>query len=54
MEAYLEAFAFIFGSPVNIAFIVFSVLWGIAFGSVPVCMENFASAGAAGRAAACM
>ena len=35
MEAYLEAFAFIFGSPVNIAFIVFSVLWGIAFGSVP-------------------
>jgi putative tricarboxylic transport membrane protein len=35
MDAYLDALAYIFGSPTNMAFIVFSVLWGIAFGSVP-------------------
>ena len=35
MDAYIDALAYIFGSPVNILFIVFSVLWGIAFGSVP-------------------
>ena len=35
MEVYLDALVFIFSSPVNIAFIIFSVLWGIAFGSVP-------------------
>ena len=35
METYINALAYIFGNPLNMFFIVFSVLWGIAFGSVP-------------------
>ena len=35
MDAYIDALAYVFGTPVNILFIVFSVVWGIAFGSVP-------------------
>lgn len=35
MDAYIDALAYIFGSPINLFFIMFSVLWGIAFGSVP-------------------
>jgi putative tricarboxylic transport membrane protein len=35
MAEYLDALIYIFTSPTNIFFIVFSVVWGIAFGSVP-------------------
>ena len=35
MAEYLDAFLYIITSPTNIAFILFSVIWGIAFGAVP-------------------
>ncbi|ETX28995.1 tripartite tricarboxylate transporter permease [Roseivivax isoporae] len=35
MSAYMDALTYIVGSPVNLFFILFSVVWGIVFGSVP-------------------
>ncbi|WP_306110767.1 MULTISPECIES: tripartite tricarboxylate transporter permease [Roseovarius] len=35
MAEYLDALTYIVSSPTNLFFIVFSVIWGIAFGSVP-------------------
>ncbi len=35
MSAYLDALTYIVSSPTNLFFVVFSVVWGIVFGSVP-------------------
>ncbi len=35
LEAYGSAFAYLFGNPSSFVLLVFSVIWGIAFGAVP-------------------
>ena len=35
LEAYGSAFAYLFGNPSSFLLLIFSVVWGIAFGSVP-------------------
>ena len=35
LEAYGSAFAYLFGNPTSLLLLVFSVVWGIAFGAVP-------------------
>lgn len=35
LEAYGSAFAYLFGNPSSFLLLIFSVIWGIAFGSVP-------------------